>query len=513
MSSYDWEEFMKKNVPVTDADFESLLEECVPELPPVDIVSEVTPWKNAMNRILWGMALTTITFQFWNLDYILPMVGMFLMLFGLRTLRNENKWFKTCWRLMIIRISYFVFVCILDATIYRSMFDDSNMSVGLTVISFVIIYMQILCLWKGIRKVQEKAGLPQRAKAAIVLLIWYSVMIFLGVTQYAGIFVWALLIGYVCIIRSLYKLSKELAEAGYVIETANIKISERKIIAGVLGVLIVGISCGYIFFHSYPMDWKPIVVSEDEKIKEIEKHLIEIGFPKTVLADLTEEDILACEGALRVVTDVNDHPVNEGRVIMEETVIGYHHYTVYDREELRLTHIAVELPGDRERWKVFHHFEFIFHPGFYGTESIQLWTAYRNLPDAWAKEDEVTGQVLYDMDGKTFVAPYVTLAEETYKSNSFFLTGETESTDVFADFSLPNEGSKHRGYLSYTTAEMKDGVILDSWVNYTHQNSWLQYPVLSATEKRIQSSFSQMDLFKTVQDALQFYPFRDSIQY
>lgn len=512
MSSYEWDEMMKKDNPVMESDFEALLEECVPELPPVDIVNDVTPWKQAMNRILWGMALTTITFEFWNLDYILPMIGMFLMLFGFRTLREENKWFKTCWRLMLIRITYFVFICILDATIYRSMLEGSNMSMGLATVSFVIIFIQVVCFWKGIRKVQEKAGLPQRAKAAIVLLVWYGMMIFLGITQYAGILTWVLLIGYICIIRSLYKLSKELAEAGYAIEPAQIKVSEEKIVASVLSILIVGISCGYLFLHSYPMDWKPVVVSKEAKIKEIEQHLIEIGFPKAILADLTEEDIKACEGALRVVTDVNDYPVNEGRDEWKETAMGNVWTTVYDRKELRLTHIAVELPGERERWKVFHHFEFIFHPGFYGTESIQLWSCYRNHPDAWAPEGEVTGQVLYDRNGQTFVAPYASLKEETYKTNGF-LTGQTRATDVFADFSLPDAGTKHRGYLSYTTAKMKDGVILTSWVFYSHQNSWLQYPVLTATEKRMQDNLAQMEPFKTVHDALDFYPFRDIIQH
>lgn len=171
---------------------------------------------------------------------------------------------------------------------------------------------------------QEKAGLPQRAKAAIVLLIWYGIMIILGVAQYAGLLVFVLLIGYVCIIRSLYKLSKELAEAGFVIKTAPIKVAEWKVVAGVLTIVIMGISCGYLFFHSYQMDWKPAVAKEDAKVSEIKEHLIEMGFPKNVL----EEDILACEGALRVVMDVSDHPVN-----------------AYNRKELRLTHIAVELPG------------------------------------------------------------------------------------------------------------------------------------------------------------------------
>ena len=512
MSSYEWDEMMKKDNPVMESDFEALLEECVSELPPVDVVNDVTPWKTAMNRILWGMALTTITFEFWNLDYILPMIGMFLMLFGFRTLREENKWFKTCWRLMLIRITYFVFICILDATIYRSMLEGSNISMGLTTISLVIIFIQIFCFWKGIRKVQEKAGLPQRAKAAIVLLVWYGMMICLGIAQYAGILTWVLLIGYICIIRSLYKLSKELAEAGYAIESAQIKVSEGKVVAGVLMIMIVGISCGYLFLHSYPMDWQPAVTGEDEKIKGIKNQLIEIGFPKAVLEDVTEEDILACEGALRVVTDVNDHPVNVGRLVEERQAHGIiHRYIAYDRKELRFTHIAVELPGEQERWKVFHHFEFIFHPGFYGTESIQLWSCYRNHPDAWEPEGEVTGQVLYDEDGQTFVAPYASLKEETYQTYNLVFTGTTRSTDVFADFSMPSEGEKHRGYLSYTTKEVKDGVILASRVNYTHQNNGWQYPVLTATEKRMQNNWVQMEPFKTVQDGISFYPFRENI--
>lgn len=511
MSSYDWEEMIKKDTPVLDSDFEVFLEECVPELPPEEIVNAVNPWKQAMNRILWGMALTTITFQFWNLDYIFPMIGMLLMLFGFRTLREENKWFKTCWQLMLVRITYFVFICIFDATIYRSMLDELNISIGLTVIVFVITFIQIFCFWKGIRMVQEKAGLPQRAKAAIVLLVWYGIMIFLGITQYAGLLVWGLLIGYICILRSLYKLSKELTEAGYVIEPAQIKVSERKIVVGVLGILIVGISCGYLFFHSYPMDWQPVAAEENAKTEEIKQHLMDIGFPKAILEDLTEEDILACEGALRVVTDMNDYPVNEGEVVREESAMGIFYHTVYDRKELRLTHIAVELPGDRERWKVFHHFEFIFHPGFYGTESLQLLPAYTHYLGAWAPEGDVTGQILYDMDGQTFAASYVSLGEETYKTNGF-LTGETQATDIFADFSLPNEGTKHRGYLSYTTAELRDGVILTSWIFYSHQNGWLQYPVLSATEKRMQGNLIQMELFKTVHGSLDFYPFRDIMQ-
>lgn len=507
MSSYDWEIMMKKDDPMNESDFDKLLEECVPELPPVDVVKGVTPWRKAMNRVLWGMALTTITLEFWGLDYILSTIGMFLSLLGFRMLREENNWFKGCFGLMIVRMVYFMFHLMLDATVFHTALDESGIGIVMTCINLAVIFCQVFCLWKGIRKTQEKAGLPPSAKSAIVLMVWYGGMCFLALIQYAGFIIpWGMIIGYVCIIRSLYKLSKELEEAGYKIETTAIRISDRKIVVSLLVIIVIGISCGYLFFYSYPMDWQPMVASEDKEVEEIKAHLIEIGFPEEILDDLSEADIKDCKGALRVVVDeVRDYPVNNGREVTEQWADGMHRYTVYDVEELRFTEIAVELPGKRERWKIIHHFRFTTNPGFRGTESIQLWPCYGSRSDYWASDSETSGQVLYDKDGQTYVAPYVSLEEENYQSNSIIFS-DTTVTDVFAEFSMPEDGVNHRGYVSYTIKEMQDGAIVYAWINYTHQNSWLQYPVMTAKEKRMKHEWDFSGVFKTVQDALQFYP-------
>ena len=60
---------------MTDADFEALLARSIPDVPPEEIVAEVTPWRRAMNRILFGMALCAVTLNFWCLNYILPAIG------------------------------------------------------------------------------------------------------------------------------------------------------------------------------------------------------------------------------------------------------------------------------------------------------------------------------------------------------------------------------------------------------------------------------------------------------
>ena len=110
----------------------------------------------------------------------------------------------------------------------------------------------------------------------------------------------------------------------------------------------------------------------------------------------------------------------------------------------------------------------------------------------------------------TYTAPYISLSEETFTSNSIFW-GESVSADVFAEFSLPNNGENQRGYIAYTIKEMQDGAIVDAWINYTHQQTWLQYPALTAKQQRMANSWDKAGAFKTTQDALQFYPTADGL--
>lgn len=66
--------------------FESALQASVPERLP-DKAAAVTPWKRAMGRVLAGMALTALGTNLWGLNYLLPGIGLVLMLLGFRLLR------------------------------------------------------------------------------------------------------------------------------------------------------------------------------------------------------------------------------------------------------------------------------------------------------------------------------------------------------------------------------------------------------------------------------------------
>lgn len=499
--------------PLDDAEFDAALQESLPEPPPEDIVREVTPWRKAMDRVLVGLALNAITLNFLCLNYILPTIGLILMLLGFRTLRRENGWFRSCFIVTLAKSLYFFPSLILNATIYQSTAYDLPINNYLTAANLMLTLVQFICLWRGFRAIKAKAGLPADAGAAAALIVWYLVIAALALLGYSGIVAGGVMIvSYILIIRGLYHLSSELDEAGYAIKTAPVCISDAVLVRVIVAVLAVGIVCGYLFGDSYRMDWTPVAAKETAEVADIKAHLLELGFPENVLNDLANEEILDCEGALQVVVDVTDKPLNDGREVVEYEGNTEYHTTVYDVKELRITGVAVELPGERETWKIFHHFRWLIDPGFRGTESIQLWPTSQSN-EGWDTAGDVTGRVLYTRSGTDYSAPYYSLGSETFTSNSVFW-GEQTSTDVFAEFSLPKSGEDQRGYVTYTATAHNADVkyLINSWVNYTHQTGWLQYPVKTAAEHRMSGAWNNAGAFLTVQDALQFYNTDDGIK-
>lgn len=496
---------------MTDADFEAMLARSVPDTPPEEIVAEVTPWRRAMNRILFGMALCAITLNFLCLNYILPAIGTVLLLLGFRALRQENRWLGGCFAVTVIRAVYFFATLVLNTTILQSAVFTPAVTTALTAANAVLLLALYVCFWRGLLAVQKKAGLPAQTGGALALIVWYALVCVLAAVHYTGWIVpIAMLVGYGCILRSLCRLSGALDETGYAIAPGPVRVTDRCLVLVIAAVLGIGCTLGYLFGSSYRMDWQPVDASTQAQTEATRQQLLDLGFPEAVLNDLTPEDIAACDGALRVVAVTEDHPFNDGRTVSYKESDGEGGVvsvldTVYDVRELRLTSVGVQLPGAQETWRVYHHFLWTTDPGFCGTEVLQIWPADENMQDGWRFAGDVTGRVLYDRGGQTFAAPYHALGRQTYTADSVFF-GQRTNSDLFAPFSMPRHAEHARGYVAYSAAAVQSGCLLDSWINYTHQQSWLQYPAVTAQTHRMTCAQSSDGAFRTVQDALQLSP-------
>lgn len=416
-------------------DFDALLESSLSGLPPKDVVKRVTPWKRAMRWLLAGMALTTLTLNVLYLNLLLPAIGMVLLLLGFRALRRENRWFGACYAVAVLRTAYVCADLVLNTTIWQRAVHASSQAGVLSGLSLALLFVEFFCLWRGLRAVQQKAGETPRAWNAAALMVWYALLCLLALVgdRIGWLLLAVLLAGYALILRSLWRLSKELDQAGYAVRSAPVRVSDRTLVLALAAVLTAGCACGYLWGSRYPMEWTPVEIGEDSQAEGLRAHLLELGMPEYVLDDLTAEELAACEGALQVVVDVDDEAVDGS-----------------DEPKLR-----------------------------------------------------VTGRVLCEQNGQSYAAPYYFLGEQTCTAGGFPWE-QHAGNDVFAAFSMLPGGERCRGYLTYPMEKERDGFIVNGWLEYTHQKTWLQYPAVTALEKRLAGSWNHDGAFRTIGVSLQF---------
>lgn len=484
-----------------DREFDRVIEEDLTQLPLPDAdAREITPWKRAMERIVCGIGLTTCTLNFLYLNYLLPAVGVVLLWLGFRALRKENRYFALCWLIGLYDVVSKFVELVGNATLWGTQTEPSDIIWSTLAIPLVRFW----CLWQGIRQVRQRAGQPDEAGAVVGLMVWYGVLCALALLEFQGwLLAIPLLIAYVCILRNLSRLPELLNEAGYEVKAAPVRASDRTVWIAWFAALAVCIPLAGALFGHYPMGWTPIEAKEQVGLEEVRGNLLVLGFPREVLDDLSAEDLEKLEGAVRVTVQGEEHPFNSGREVTE-TWEGYTQIsTVYDVYELKLTNIAVELPDSR--WRVIHHFLWQENPPVRGgTECIRLWPAYRLNKDGFQSEGELSGRVLYDDRGETYAGDYHSLKVEDYVSNSWFF-GTRSDSDPFALFSLPMHGKRCRGYVAYGMERIIPGSLLDSWMNYTHQSSYLNYPLMTAQQYSLSGMWGG-GIFDTAQTAVQFVP-------
>lgn len=452
--------------------FETLLAENLPA-PPETVVAGVTPGHRALRRVLWGSALCTVTLQVSGLQYILPTVGLVLLLLGFRALRRENRWFCAGFRFCGVW-----FACAAAGLALRAAIAPETASSWLGYAAAALELAVFLCLWRGLDAVQRKAGLPS-GKSAAALFFCYVLLVALTFARpnVGWLFAAVILAAYLCVLRSLFRLTRVLDESGYAVRPAAVRVPDGWLAAGLTAWLAACIACGYLFGGSYAMDWTAL--PPQGAYAEERAQLAALGFPEDVFADLSEDDLAACRGALRVVSRSEDVPMNDGRTVKKG--FGQHTWTdiVYDTRELRVTGVAVQIAEASDgggEWIVFYHFRWLENPGFYGTEALRVLPT-SDEPVDWG---DWTGRVLYDRGGAAFAAPYASLGNVTAAYSSFG-TLVTQTSGIAA-FSLPNRSENQRGYVACRVRTPAETPYLRIQMDYVHQKTWLQYPVEPSAE-------------------------------
>ncbi len=472
---------------MNDKELESLLmEEVLDDAFDDEVVKYVNPWKESFWFIMLGLANTTIRFSSIDKLELLPLFGIVIMLLGFRGLKAENKWFMAGYVCTTAYLLYALVIRLISASLWNNeilsmWFFESGMSTYTGLILTGIIYV---CIWRAIISAENKAGITLHSISPMMLVIWYVLLVVAGLLGISGMLSFVVMAGgYIVIIVGISNVYKEMDRIGYGFKASKIRVPNLAII--IIVFAIYGLSMLIMITNNYyPMEWKEIkeaLSDENEQIKEIKSNLMELGVPKNVLEDMKEEDILACEGAIKVHIYTEDLPLNEGYERTEQRSDGvWENYTAYDHYYLSVTNIAVQLSEDESVWRMIYHFDYNDNIKFKGIEVIKISEYAFTLGEAWINGN-ISGQVLYEKSGKRFASDYFSLENEDYSYVNFI--GNYSGSDIFARYSYDVKADDCSGYISYEIEGMIDDFLESGIdVDYYHQDSYNVYSATTASE-------------------------------
>ena len=205
-----------------DRELDRMLEEELTAVPPPgDQLTEITPWRRAIARLIGGSAM--VLFAMTPLGYLMNVAGVLLMMLGFRMLRRENRWFAAGWLLSMANMALMLVYLAWPATAYWTL---EEMAV-VNLLATAALLGQYFCLWWGVRAVRRASGRTDQAGSAG--LLFFSCLLGTAVSLSGlrgllpGLAIAALLI---FALFQLGKVGRLMDGVGYAVKMAPVRIPE-----------------------------------------------------------------------------------------------------------------------------------------------------------------------------------------------------------------------------------------------------------------------------------------------
>ena len=175
-------------------ELDELFLENMPEYISDEMINDITPWRNATNMIIAGMALLVVTFNILLLQYILPFTGAIMCMLGFRALRSDNGYFRACFGISVFQLCARIPLLAVNATIYASQFNSSDAADMLAMATAFLNLMLLLLMRQGFITVRQRAGQGSSGGAMNALVVWYIIFMGLAYVSASGWIIFILLI-------------------------------------------------------------------------------------------------------------------------------------------------------------------------------------------------------------------------------------------------------------------------------------------------------------------------------
>lgn len=476
--------------------------------PPAPEVHDYTPWQASIRKILWGMVLITFRFEFFYLQYLLPLLGATLLYLGYRSLRNSDPWFTLCWGLSAFLLVFHMASDILAATPLLAALEENvwtnGFLIALTAAANVVL---LFALRAGIRrrfvsitgeKPRDWLGRGLIAYLlALAVTLWATLELatepsLLGISitnpwlyysrPLAVIALQIYLL--VCILRQ----SEALAGRGYDILPAPVRVPGRRFVLGVfLLVLLASLPALWLSSRLPTGEAQEVTAPLAGTQSSVRDHLVELGLPQELADTLDEGELARCKDAYAVETGSwRDLDLSDDTALQTE---GNDLLVQLDDAQVRFSVWLVFLPQGQVRW--YHFFQYDTLPALRLQEQFSL-----DVSSTYSNEDYTSA--LFWQEGETAYLshPQVQLAggqtaEELNEEQQWWYEEELKRLghlhySPYFSFSIPQKATALGGYLAYTADASRelDAENTYDYYDYSYlflrrQTSLLHYPFCS----------------------------------
>ena len=484
-------------------EFDRSLMEDLSQLPPAPgEVESYTPWRSAMTKILWGMGLTTFRFEFFYLQYILPLLGAALLYLGYRSLRRENRWFRLCWVLSGVLLAVHMATDILTATpVMGWIIQNSTLQWGLTWLLQGMNLLMLFSLWRGTRTAfavvgekQPKDWLAQGFVCyllALALALWAELVPaseagLIGITITNDWLYYGRPILFIALeIRLLWCIAQQslaLADRGYDITPVPVRFTPTVFLAGVFAVVLLSsIAVLWLSSRAPALEAQPLSAVHAEEYSSVRAHLVDLGMDADLANSLDETELERCRDALAVYDLPLYHAYGEHTYNREDETGRA------DVEYVTLRSWAVQLPDDQARYYL--TFRWLQNPEY------NIRKGPTGDPTSYFPSYDFSARILWTQDGQDWTAaPTVHLGggetpEELPDWALEWYDYELENLGHLAyipwcQFSFPADSENRWGWMAWSEdftgwQERHNSLYYEPSLFYRHQISWLRYPYYS----------------------------------
>lgn len=456
--------------------FDRMIEQQLAGEPPTQsMVEEVNPWREPVQRVAWGLALTSVTLQFLFLQYLLPALGVVLQYLGFRALRKNGPAFRVAWVLSIVRLFWVGVSLALEAAPALPV-ADLDLAAGFT--AMVVQIVQLLALRAGLRQVCRKAEIQPESDPLKSVVCWQVLVIVLAFSPLAHSWLTAIpmLIAFVCIVRALMRLGGALGPAGYCFTAAPVHLN-----AGTVKLVYLGLCFGLMLTVSAvanhpPLDAQPLPAAGETAIRQ---QLSDLGLPDEVLAELTDADVRALDGATHVAccAEMMSFSPDEQTMTLCDQTNNPQRPPVEPEipagvDTIIVSTYYIELPD--YRIAVLNRFEWAQGSAGWGD-------AFLAAEDSDYGSELIGGQLLYDRKGTTYTAPIPDLQGQEATTNGFF--GPQTSYGISGTVGYPLGAENTRGYLLYVMNLNAERIFGGTSFNYYHAKIPFHLPYRTPRER------------------------------